>query len=366
MNAPPATTVGQAPPAVPKDDPAAFDRRVKSGMNADVRPPGVAPASPGDTDAYLEGGKAGMEKHVSSPERDPDTREAHQVSLLQAEIEHRKKLEQALQEALTQRRLIEDALRASQEELQRQNEDLSRTVRFSEMFVGILGHDLRNPLSAITTAASLLRKRADSDKVAKPAARILNSAGRMGRMIDQVLDFTRIRLGRGIPIEPRELDLVEVCRLAIEELDAAGSPRQVDLAWAGPCTGQWDGDRLLQMISNLVGNALTHGRAPEPVRVHVEGSDPQAVVLEVHNAGTVPPEMLPTLFEPFGTNPTGRTERSNGLGLGLYIGQQIVLAHGGTIDVTSSDSEGTRFVVRLPRNNNRLPAPVAGGTGKQF
>jgi two-component system, sensor histidine kinase and response regulator len=303
---------------------------------------------------------------VVSAERDSGTgpRETNQVGLLQAEIEHRKRLEQALQEALAQRRAIEDALRASQDELQKQNEDLSRTIRFSELFVGILGHDLRNPLSAITTAASLLRKRADSDKVAKPAARILNSAGRMGRMIDQVLDFTRIRLGKGIPIDPREVDLLDVCRLALDELDPGGSNRRVELGWVGRCTGEWDADRLSQMISNLVGNALTHGRAPDPVHVRVDGTDPDDVVLEVHNAGIVPEEELPTLFEPLGANSTGRTERSHGLGLGLFIGNQIVLAHGGTIAVTSSEADGTRFVVHLPRNANRLPA-VGSEAGKQ-
>jgi len=291
--------------------------------------------------------------------------EVTQVSLLQAEIEHRKRLEQALQDALSQRRLVEDALRASQEELQRQNEDLSRTVRFSEMFVGMLGHDLRNPLSAITTAASLLRKRADSEKVAKPASRILNSAGRMGRMIDQVLDFTRIRLGKGIPLERRDVDLLEICRLAADELDASGSSRPVEVRWAGSCVGQWDGDRLLQMISNLVGNALTHGRAPDPVSVHVDGRDSETVVVEVHNGGTVPAEMLPRLFEPFGINPNGRTERSNGLGLGLFIGQQIVEAHFGTIAVTSTDEDGTRFIVRLPRDASTAVAVEAGKPGKQ-
>ena len=284
-------------------------------------------------------------------------REATQVTLLQAEIEHRKRLEQALQEALAQRRTVEDALLATQEELRRQNEDLSRTIRFSELFVGILGHDLRNPLSAITTAASLLRKRADSDKVSKPASRILNSAGRMGRMIDQVLDFTRIRLGKGIPINPQEVDLLAVCRAALEELDSSGSTPRVELGWVGDCTGQWDADRLSQMISNLVGNALTHGRAPDPVHVRVDGTGTDEVVLEVQNAGIVPPEELPFLFEPLGANSTtGRTERSNGLGLGLFIGHQIVLAHGGTIAVTSAEADGTRFVVHLPRNANRSPA----------
>ncbi len=285
-----------------------------------------------------------------------------QVDLLRGEIEHRKRLEQALHEALAHRRRAEDALRASQEELQRQNEELSRTVRFSELFVGILGHDLRNPLSAITTAASLLRKRADSDKVAKPASRILSSAGRMGRMIDQVLDFTRIRLGKGIPVQPRATDLVQVCRTAIDELEGTGHVRNVDLSWDGDCVGLWDTDRLLQLISNLVGNALTHGTPAQAVGLRVDGTDPQTVFVEVRNAGSVPPEVMAVMFEPFGKGSYARGERPSGLGLGLFIGQQIVSMHLGTIEVTSSEVEGTRFVVRLPRSSDRLqPAFVAAG-----
>src|SRR5262249_7008178 len=135
-----------------------------------------------------------------------------QVSMLQqraraleSEVTRRRALENSLREALAARHRLD-------EELQRQNDELSRAVRFSEMFVGMLGHDLRNPLSAITTAAQLLSRRADSDRVALPAKRITNSAMRMSRMIDQLLDFTRIRLGNGIPLERAPVDLAEVVR----------------------------------------------------------------------------------------------------------------------------------------------------------
>jgi PAS domain S-box-containing protein len=253
---------------------------------------------------------------------------------------------------VTDRNRLEDELRA-------QNEDLARTVRFSEMFVGILGHDLRNPLSAIATAASLLRRRADSEKIAKPAARILNSSARMGRMIDQLLDFTRIRLGKGIPVDERTTDLAEVCRLAMDEFESAGEADRLRLQLVGDSVGLWDVDRLLQLVSNLVSNALTHGQSPGVVTIRVDGSDSRYLNLEVHNAGVVPPEVLPLLFEPFRSGTNKKEERSNGLGLGLFISQQIALAHSGTIDVTSSAAEGTRFIVKLPRNPQRLE-PVFG------
>lgn len=231
-------------------------------------------------------------------------------------------------------------------ELRQQNEDLARAVRFSETFVGILGHDLRNPLSAITTAASLLARRADSERVARPAARILSSGRRMARMIDQLLDFTRIRLGKGIPLERREIDLADSCRLAVEEAAAAGE-RIIELRADGDLVGAWDGDRLAQLVSNLLGNAIAHGTPETPVTVRLDGSRRHGVELEVHNGGVIPDAIRPVLFEPLKNH--SKQERSSGLGLGLYISQQIVLAHGGTIEVVSAQGEGTRVVVSLPR-----------------
>jgi signal transduction histidine kinase len=232
-------------------------------------------------------------------------------------------------------------------ELKRQNEELLRTVRFSEMFVGILGHDLRNPLSAITTAASLLARRAETDKVSRPAARILSSAGRMARMIDQLLDFTRIRLGQGLPLSRSENDLAEVCRMAIDEVDGAGEG--VDLRVRENTVGSWDGDRLMQLVSNLVGNALAHGAGTAPVQVIADGHSAEEVVLEVKNAGAIAPAVLPIIFEPFRSGKDRKEDQSSGLGLGLYITRQIVFAHSGSIEARSTQEEGTCFTVRLPR-----------------
>jgi PAS domain S-box-containing protein len=232
-------------------------------------------------------------------------------------------------------------------ELREQNEELMRAVRFSETFVGILGHDLRNPLSAITTAASLLARRADSERVAKPAGRILNSGRRMARMIDQLLDFTRMRLGRGLPLERCELDLADICRLALEEVESG--KEKVRIEAVGDVRGWWDGDRLAQLVSNLLGNALAHGSPDQPVSVRVDGAQATRVSLEVHNGGFIPPELRAVLFEPLKDQTERKREGSSGLGLGLYISQQIVLAHAGTIEVHSSPDQGTSVVVSLPR-----------------
>jgi signal transduction histidine kinase len=234
--------------------------------------------------------------------------------------------------------------------------DLSRTVRFSEMFVGILGHDLRNPLSAIMTAASTLERRADNERVARRAARILNSANRMGRMIDQILDFTRIRLGKGLPLACKRVDLAEICRQVVDEFEG-GSAAGVKVGTRGNALGVWDPDRLSQLISNLLGNAIEHGRRGLPVDIDIEGSDPRMVSLTVSNDGTVPPELVPIIFEPFRAGKDRKHRGSSGLGLGLFITQQIALAHGGTISLRSADGEGTHFVVELPRRRPDQPDP---------
>jgi signal transduction histidine kinase len=259
---------------------------------------------------------------------------------------------------------LREALAARQrldEELRRQNDELSRAVRFSEMFVGILGHDLRNPLSAITTAAQVLSRRAESDRVALPAQRITNSAMRMSRMIDQLLDFTRIRLGNGIPLERGPVDLGEVVRGAVDELEFGLAQRRIRIESTGDLHGEWDADRLGQLASNLIGNAVAHGAPEAPVSVRLDGS-PALVTFEVHNWGSMSDDALARLFHPFGSAEK-RVHRSSGFGFGLFISQQIVLAHAGTIDVASSAADGTCVIVTLPRTVAAQTTRSKGGEG---
>jgi signal transduction histidine kinase len=246
-----------------------------------------------------------------------------------------------------------------EKELLQQNEDLSRTVRFSETFVGILGHDLRNPLSAITTAAALLARRAETERVTKPATRILSSGRRMARMIDQLLDFTRIRLGKGLPLERKSINLEEVCRVAVDEIDEmadSGRSSPIEVQSWGDVIGSWDADRLSQLISNLLGNAVAHGTTDGGVQIRIDGSRADLVELEIRNGGCIAPEVRAAMFEPLRNPADRKPERSSGLGLGLYISQQIVFAHAGTIDVVSSQQDGTRIIVQLPRNAARTEA----------
>jgi signal transduction histidine kinase len=286
-------------------------------------------------------------RRVSEP--DTDRRELGQLQrharTLENEIEHRKELEGELREALIREKEA--------------REEAERSVRYNEMFAGMLGHDLRNPLSAITTGANYIARLNASQKTTKAASRILSSAERMARMIDQLLDFTRIRVGGGLALSPTRFDLEELLCKVKDELEAANPERSIVVDVDGNATGEWDHDRLLQVFSNLLGNALHHGRSDQPVEVRCNGRHPKHLDITVHNAGCVPAEVLPVLFEPFRGN--ARYQRTRGLGLGLFITQQIVLAHDGTIDVTCDDATGTTFHLTLPRRPRPRPDILSPG-----
>ena len=246
----------------------------------------------------------------------------------------------------------EQRARAEAEALARMSE---QALELSDMFVGILGHDLRSPLSAITTSAELLLHKEANERIVRPIERIRTSALRMARMIEQILDFTRARIGGGIPIAPAPVQLQSLVAQIVGELE--GTARcAIVLEASGDTEGEWDGDRLAQVISNLLGNALEHGEPDEPVRVVLEGSEPDVVRMSVWNGGVIPEQLLPNLFDPFRRiSAEGGAARPRGLGLGLYIVEQVVAAHGGHIEVQSSASEGTSFVITLPRRASKPP-----------
>jgi len=242
----------------------------------------------------------------------------------------------------------------------RQEEEREQEGRFRERFIGVLGHDLGNPLAAIRlSSATLLARSTLTPEVRRVVQRIDSSADRMARLVRQLLDFTRARMAGGIPLRPRDVALDDVCRRIISELELAHPDRDVHLEVRGDCRGFWDEERLAQVLSNLVANALQHSPLGTPVNVRLEGLESLQRV-EVHNTGAPIPESLRArLFEPFhrAENVAGRSPRGGGLGLGLYIVAQIIQAHGGSVEVSSTFEEGTSFVVLLPRS---VPAP--GGT----
>lgn len=219
--------------------------------------------------------------------------------------------------------------------------------RLKDKYIAILGHDLRNPLGAVSSTAQLLLRYDDlTDKHRKAVSRVLRASERMASMIRDVLDFTRGQLGGGIPITPTDGDLAEICNRVVDEIKASHPQREIAFSTRGDLRGQWDRGRLEQVVSNLMGNAVHHGNG----RIAVEAvGENDAIVLRVHNLGPpIPPDDLPTLFEPFRRSENGRSS-AGGLGLGLYIVKEIIRAHGGTVQVTSSEPEGTTFVCHWRR-----------------
>jgi PAS domain S-box-containing protein len=227
-----------------------------------------------------------------------------------------------------------------------------RRADFEQLLIGIVGHDLRNPLSAITMASTTLLRCESLDTRQRTAlARILSSAERATRMLRDVLDFTQARLGGGIPMQPRPVELHELTRQVVDEVRLAHPERQLEVECRGDGRGVWDPDRLAQVITNLVSNALHHGLAHCPVRVRTHGTH-DAVTLAVHNVGPpIPTDLRPRLFEPMKRAAPKEARSSHGLGLGLFIVKHIVDAHGGSLRVHSTEQDGTTFVVRLPRHS---------------
>ena len=224
----------------------------------------------------------------------------------------------------------------------------TETLRLNEMFMAVLGHDLRVPLSAIVMAAQSLERRSADPLARDAAARIRGTGRRMGHMIDDLLDAARSRLGGGIVLHGEPADLGKLVEGVLDELRTAHPERVIELALQGDLAGQWDTGRLGQLVSNLVGNALQHGEADQPVQVTVDGLAPAHLNLSVTNAGAIPADILPQLFDPF-RGKRRAAGRQDGLGLGLYIVQQIAMAHGGRVCVDTSAPAHTRFHVQLAR-----------------
>src|SRR5436190_912274 len=226
-----------------------------------------------------------------------------------------------------------------------------RNDDFREMFLGILGHDLRNPLSTILMTSRLLAVLPDTpDAITRKLARVTSSGVRMQRMIEQLLDLTRARLTDGIPVQipPEALDLSPIVARIVDEIRAANPARAIEMSVDGACMVPVDADRLEQVVSNLLGNAVAHGDTDRPIEVVLQ-SRPDAVSIAVLNQGpAIAADVLPTLFDPFVRGVQPRIA-SAGLGLGLYISERIIAAHGGTLTVVSTQAAGTRFEVLLPR-----------------
>jgi len=223
--------------------------------------------------------------------------------------------------------------------------------RARELLLAVLGHDLRNPLSSIRMSAEILARTSLTPRQSDLNDGIIRGSERMRRMVHDLLDFTRTRLGAKLMVELERCDLDAVCRNIAEEARSGHPDREVVVKTSGDCVGHWDCARMGQLASNLVGNAVQHGDPNTPVKITTASDDADWVTLNVENQGpAIPPDRRLSMFDPL-NRPSQATSHGRGgsLGRGLYIAKEIALAHGGGIKLVSSDESGTRFEVRLPR-----------------
>ncbi len=246
------------------------------------------------------------------------------------------------------------------------DQELAESVNFytrkvaqsKDLVVGILGHDLRGPVQAITLSAELsLHMGGLNDRQTMLARNVLESANRMGALINNLLDVTRARFGAGLPVVRAMMNMGFVAQLIVDEVRVVHPRRTIELSLSGDLEGEWDKARIGQVFSNLLSNAIQYGFQDSPVQVRLDGHT-EAVELVVNNDGLpIPSERKDLIFDPLtrGLPDEDTVPPSGNLGLGLYITKEVVVAHGGTIEVSSSEADGTTFTVLLPRTE---PAPA--------
>jgi signal transduction histidine kinase len=221
-----------------------------------------------------------------------------------------------------------------------------------QMFLAILSHDLRNPLNCIRMAAQLIPRTKDNPDSAKAMSMIETNTEAIARLISDLIDFALSGLGRAMPLNRGPVNLEALCREVVDSFRTTHATRTLRFHSEGDITGVWDAGRLRQVVSNLVGNAIQHGAPEGPVELSV-ASEGSIVVLSVHNEGApIPPEVLPTIFDPlvrYATKEAAAWRSPGSIGLGLHIVREIVVAKGGTVEVASTAQEGTTFTVRIPR-----------------
>ena len=240
-----------------------------------------------------------------------------------------------------------DDLERVRRELAEAGRAVDEMARFRDLLVGVMGHDLRGALQSIELGTQvLLGKPEDASAVLRMAGTMQRASRRMTRLIEQLLDFARTRLGGAIPVLPTACDLGELMRKALDEIEPAARAR-VGLEIATDPDVRWDRDRMAQVLRALIGNAVQHGTPGTPIAIELDG-DAARVRIAIRNDGVVPADVLPVLFDPF-ARAALRRHGAGSVGLGLNAAAHIVEAHGGRVRVDSSADAGTRVELDLPR-----------------
>lgn len=254
---------------------------------------------------------------------------------------------------------IHDMIRFNEAIDQAQTESMARYTKMlreaQNLFLAILGHDVRTPLGAISMGAQvLLHDQTLPSKALKVGLRIFNSSQRMDEIVRDLLDFSTSHLGDGIPVDPHTIDLLEICQNVVEEARTFHPDRKILLTTDGHLAGVWDGARIAQAFSNLISNAIQHGKPESVIKVSIYGRSDEVAYTVQNESEVISPSRLRTFFDPvkrFAIRPVSERTASSAknLGLGLYVVKQIVTAHQGDITVTSNEKDGVIFSVRLPR-----------------
>lgn len=244
-------------------------------------------------------------------------------------------------------------LHQQREQLRAKTEHLERALQLNEAMIAVLTHDLRTPLSAISLCADRIRNEVGDGPLARTAMHVENSAQRMARMIDQLLDFSRIR-SNVVHLDLAVHDVSVLAQAVVDEMHTANPGKTIELSCEGDRLAQVDATRLSQVFSNLLGNAMQYALGSTPVSLLVDGSDPRRIDIVMRNAGELPEALIPRIFEPF----KGGFHASRGLGLGLFIVDQFVRLHGGMASARNTP-DGVEFRVSLPRHQVTPSASLA-------
>jgi signal transduction histidine kinase len=228
-------------------------------------------------------------------------------------------------------------------EQRRTREKLEAAAQMRDRFTSVLGHDLRNPLSTVLMGAQQIARSDASDGIRRTANRLTRAAERMQRLVGDLLDLVRVREGGEILLRPRPTDLAVLAREIVSEFELAHPERRIVVETSGAVVGEWDADRLAQICSNLLSNAIRHGANDANVSMRVAATNDNATLTVENRGSPIPIEIRPHLFDPFRRGSTS----GHGLGLGLFIVREVARAHGGDVAFTSDD-ERTAFTVRLP------------------